>query len=69
MGLERHAGKRGQRRFLKLVQAVFDRLVTAQDSQLKPLTCQILVYGKRDARMRRTRIEVGRGAIRRQQTD
>jgi len=56
LGLQRHAAKRQQRRFLKMVEATILRLTTWEALQLAPFICRISVYGKLDAKMRRTHV-------------
>jgi hypothetical protein len=69
LGLERTAGKRKQRRFLKMVQATIDRLAALDSMGKRPLTGRISIYGKLDAKMRRNHIELGKGEIQFQQLD
>jgi hypothetical protein len=56
MGLERHAAKRKQRMFLKMVEATIARLTTWDALKSKPFNMRISVYGKLDAQMRRIHV-------------
>src|SRR5688572_18207826 len=43
LGLERHAGKRQQRRFLKMLEATIARLTSWDELELTPFVCQTSV--------------------------
>ncbi len=67
MGLERHAAKRKQRRFLKMLEATINRLTTWDALTLAPLLARISIYGKLDAKMRRTHVLLEYGDVQYQQ--
>ena len=67
LGLERHAQKRQQRRFLAMLKATLDRLTTWTQLQQQSFVCRISIYGKLDAKMRRTHVLLEFGDVQYQQ--
>lgn len=56
LGLERHAQKRQQRRFVARLKATIERLTTWSQLKQESFVCRISIYGKLDAKMRRTHV-------------
>jgi hypothetical protein len=69
LGLERHAGERKQRRFLKMLEATIARLTSWDELELTPFVCRISVWGKLDAKMRRTHVLLETGEVQYQQVN
>ena len=68
LGLERHAGRRQQRRFLSMVRTMFEHIVMWKRVQNRPLW-RVSIFGKLDAKMRRTHMKMRIGFIRYQEVD
>jgi hypothetical protein len=69
LGLERHAQKRSQRRFVAMLKATVERLTTWSTLQQASFVCRISIYGKLDAKMRRTHLLLKFGETQYQQVN
>ena len=68
LGLERHARSRQQRRFLKMIRVTIEHLMTWKIARLRAVW-RLSVFGKLDAKMRRTHFKLRVGFVRYQHLD